>query len=87
MYSMKECAVGKCLGSILKVWEETALCFGAVCRRHPAGGKLPQLHCLKQWGQWRWGWGGLESGGLTPVDFCLDSIEEAASSFYDYVLS
>lgn len=31
--------------------------------------------------------GGLESGGLTPVDICLDSIDEAASSFYDYVLS
>lgn len=30
---------------------------------------------------------GLESGGLTPVDICLDSIEDAASSVYDYVLS
>lgn len=30
---------------------------------------------------------GLESGGLTPVEICLDSIDEAASSFYDYVLS
>lgn len=45
---------------------------------------------MKQYVQYERMWAvevGLESGGLTPVEICLDSIDEAASSFYDYVLS
>lgn len=47
---------------------------------------------MKQYVQYERMWAvevgvGLESGGLTPVEICLDSIDEAASSFYNYVLS